>query len=98
MTTPTGRQRDGTHGGYLFAAAFGTVILFGAPAAGGSDDDFERSVRPLFEAKCTECHSSDDPSAGFSVESRAEVLAGGEKYGRRAVVAGKPESSPLVQL
>jgi mono/diheme cytochrome c family protein len=97
MTTSKRRQRDGTRAGYLVAAALGTALLLGTPA-GRSDDGYERSVRPLFEKKCVECHSSDDRSGGFSVESRAEVLAGGEKYGRRAVIPGQPESSPLLQL
>ncbi|MEZ6118146.1 MAG: PSD1 and planctomycete cytochrome C domain-containing protein [Pirellulaceae bacterium] len=39
---------------------------------------FEKQVRPLLLARCLECHSQDEQSGGLSLESRSQILAGGD--------------------
>ncbi len=64
---------------------------FAAPAS------FEESVRPLLQTHCAQCHSARDKASGFSVESAEAVIQGGNKHGQ-AVVAGHPETSPLLKM
>ena len=54
-------------------------------------------ILELFQKNCGECHSAKIHSSGFSVASLVAVIRGGSKHGR-AVVAGQPESSPLIKL
>ncbi len=68
-----------------------------AASAAGPDPVFDQKVRPLFDAKCAECHSEKLKTSGFSVASLGAVIAGGNKHGA-AVVAGDPGKSPLVQI
>ncbi len=60
-----------------------------------ADDFFERQVRPLLTAKCTECHGEEDPEGGLRLTTLAHVLKGG-KSGPVAV-AKKPKESLLVR-
>ena len=55
------------------------------------------SLRPLLEARCAACHSAKSKTSGFSIESLEAVVRGGNKHGQ-AVIAGHPETSPLVKL
>ncbi len=93
---------------WLASYAVGVVILWamlgigrgaeaGPPIVAAPDAEYERVVQPIFANRCAKCHSEEERSSGFSVASRAAVLAGGEKFGR-AVVAGNPARSPLVQV
>ena len=70
------------------------IPVSAAPASGG---DYEKVIRPLFSERCAECHSEEERSSGFSVATPASIFAGGDKYGQ-AVVAGSPETSPLLQV
>jgi mono/diheme cytochrome c family protein len=54
-------------------------------------------VEEIFAKRCEECHSAKTHTSGFSVATLDSVIQGGNKHGR-AVVAGHPESSPLVRL
>ena len=76
-----------------------TVLLavFTVPAAAEPSVNFEQRILPLLQSKCGACHSASVKSSGFSVASWQAVIQGGAKYGR-AVEAGHPERSPLVQL
>jgi len=57
---------------------------------------FEKQVRPILKARCTECHGagSGDPKGGLRLDSRAGALQGGDTG--PAVVPGKPRDSLLV--
>ena len=69
----------------------------GGPSAAAAGVDYERSIRPLFAERCGRCHSDEERSSGFSVADLSAVFAGGEKFGA-AVIPGKPDESPLVQV
>src|SRR5229473_2487850 len=66
-------------------------------AAAPTGLDFERNIRPVLSANCSECHSDKTKTSGFSVASLDAVVAGGNKHGR-AVLPGDPASSPLVKI
>ena len=70
----------------LLAILFAASPSFAAP-----------NVLELFQKNCATCHSSEVHSSGFSVASLDSVIKGGSKNGR-AVIAGHPETSPLVKM
>jgi len=54
-------------------------------------------ILEVFTKNCAACHSAKTRTCGFSVASLDSVIQGGGKRGR-AVVAGHPENSPLIQM
>lgn len=66
-------------------------------AADDSDKLFKDSVRPLFERKCFDCHSSkaDELKGNLKLESLESILKGGDQG--PAIVAGDPETSFLIR-
>jgi hypothetical protein len=58
---------------------------------------FEKSVRPLFQRKCFECHSSkaDELKGNLKLETMEQVLKGGATG--PAVIAGDIENSFLLR-
>jgi mono/diheme cytochrome c family protein len=85
------------------AACLTVVALLTAASARGDDEApsqaeklFAAKVLPLLKAKCFACHGDDpkDLRGGLSLNSREGMLAGG-KSDAPALVAGKPEHSPL---
>ncbi len=58
--------------------------------------DFEKDIKPLFEAACIKCHASGKAKGGFSLETRAAFLKGGD-LGAGAI-PGKSAESYVVEL
>jgi hypothetical protein len=56
---------------------------------------FAADVDPILKAACAQCHSGADAAGGFSVESLARVMSGGEFYGR-IIQPGEPDKSALL--
>src|SRR6059058_3716761 len=54
-------------------------------------------IENLLRKNCAACHSGKLAISGFSVDSLEAVMQGGKKHGP-AVIAGRPERSPLVRL
>ena len=57
---------------------------------------FEKEVRPILTARCTECHGAGrgDPKGGLSLTSRSAAIKGGDTG--PAIVPGKTKESLLV--
>jgi hypothetical protein len=72
------------------------LLLIGrsAPAAEPAPS-FANDIRPLLEAKCVRCHGEKVKKADLDLRTPAGLLKGGESG--PAVVAGKPEKSPLYE-
>ncbi len=75
------------------------ALAAGAPAAepgAGAEELFTRRVAPLLREKCLSCHGQDPAKrkGGLDLRTRAEALRGGDS-GQPAVVAGRPDESPL---
>ncbi len=66
------------------------------PSAVDRPVDFERDIRPIFQARCLECHGADKQRGGLRLESRSFLLKGGENHGP-AVVPGKGADSVLLR-
>src|SRR5579884_2929486 len=60
-----------------------------------AEEFFEKEVRPLLVEHCQKCHGDNKPKGGLRLTSRAAVLQGGDSG--PAAVAGKPDSSLLIQ-
>ena len=72
------------------------LLVFAAGAcAQAAQVSFSKQVLPLLEERCGMCHSADARTSDFEVTSVAALLAGGKKSGP-AVIAGRPDDSPLV--
>jgi len=56
---------------------------------------FEKSIRPIFAARCFKCHSDDVQKAELNLTNRAGVLKGGESGS--VLTAGKPNESSLYE-
>ena len=72
-------------------------LLAGRASADEAAMLFEKSVRPLFERKCFECHSSkaDELKGNLKLETMEQVLKGGATG--PAVIAGDIENSFLLR-
>ncbi len=82
----------------LFLAAAVSFLLptlaVAAPPEGAAF--FEKKVRPLLVERCVACHGKDKAKGSLRVDSRAALLAGGDRG--TALVPGKPEESLLVRV
>src|SRR6266542_1225327 len=56
---------------------------------------YQEDVRPLFQAKCVRCHGGKAPKGDLDLSTPAGARKGGESG--PAIVAGKPEESPLYE-
>ena len=78
------------------------LILAACPLMGQVQDDatpdgallFRETVRPIIENRCLACHNQKVRSSGLSLESRPEVLTGGNRG--PAVLPGDSEQSRLI--
>ncbi len=66
------------------------------PAAATRPIDFARDIQPIFEASCVQCHGRGKNKGAFSLETRADFLAGGDN-GAPAIL-GKSAESLVVEL
>src|SRR2546425_7980688 len=55
----------------LAVFVFSTVVV-------AQDLSFEKSVLPIFEAKCQRCHGEKRQKAGLDLRTKAAIIKGGE--------------------
>ena len=72
-------------------------FVLASPALQAAPVDFATQIRPLFEKHCTECHGEKKQKAGLRLDIKAAAFKGGDNHGA-ALVPGKPEDSPLLEL
>jgi mono/diheme cytochrome c family protein len=75
------------------------TLLIAAQSLGAAEDPealFVRRIAPLFSEKCLACHGKDEAKikGGLDMRTRASLLKGGDSE-KPALVAGRPEESPL---
>ncbi|MDO8539465.1 MAG: DUF1553 domain-containing protein [Opitutaceae bacterium] len=66
------------------------------PAPANQRVDFARDIQPIFEASCVQCHARGKAKGGFSLETRADFLEGGETG--PAAVAGRSAESDVIEM
>lgn len=70
------------------------VASFPASLA-AADLDFAHDIAPILRQHCAKCHAGDKLQGGFSLNTREELLAGGESG--KVVVPGKSGASALIE-
>ncbi|HRI16357.1 MAG TPA: PSD1 and planctomycete cytochrome C domain-containing protein [Verrucomicrobiota bacterium] len=79
-----------------FLIALGTASASLAVATTSSETDFfEQRIRPALSEHCFECHGAEKQKGGLRLDSRAQLLKGGDSG--PAVVPGQPDESLLYQ-
>lgn len=74
-----------------------TALLAVLPSlAGAVPVDFAHEVVPLLRKHCAECHAGDKKKGGLSINTRADLLEGGENGA--VLVPGKPADSRLIAV
>ncbi|MBL9176381.1 MAG: DUF1549 domain-containing protein, partial [Verrucomicrobiales bacterium] len=87
----------------LFAAALGLraadpgVRPVDLPPAATHTVDFDREIRPLFEARCVSCHGPDRPKGGLRLDDPRAAKAGGDTRAPD-IHPGDSAGSPLIHL
>lgn len=92
-TTPTAPAPNAT-GGNATNTSSGATSNGESNTAAGPAGGYA-AVQAIFNANCMPCHSSTNHRAGLDLSSYDAAMKGGE--GGAEVVAGKPESSRLIQ-
>lgn len=75
-----------------FICTFPLLVQSMAVQADEGKVDFEKQIAPIFSEYCLRCHSDEDPGGGVTVTRFDGLFDGGY------IVAGDPESSPLIPL
>lgn len=79
--------------GYLMLGVTALLAGLARPAAAV---DFAHEVVPLLKKHCGECHTGDARQGGFSMNTREDLLAGGDS-GTPGLVAGKAADSEIIR-
>ncbi len=84
----------------LLAALLCATVLAGAESTAADESAerlFVRRIQPLLSAKCLACHGQDEKKieGGLDLRTRSAAIKGGDS-GEAAIVAGKPQQSPLI--
>jgi mono/diheme cytochrome c family protein len=66
------------------------------PAAASHSIQFEREIKPIFEASCVQCHGRGKAGGKFSLENRDTALRGG--VSGPSIVPGDSAGSYLIEL
>ena len=66
------------------------------PPAADYKVSFSEEIYPLLEQSCTKCHGKGKAKGGFSLETREQLLAGGDTGA--SVVVGDSAGSYLIEL
>ncbi len=91
--------------GFVRAAGAAALLALPLAAQDRAAVDFEKSVLPILEKNCIECHRTAHvdaggkqvrPKAGLALDTKAGILAGRRK--QPVLVAGDPDASELYQI
>src|SRR5205807_2263118 len=77
------------------ALLFVGLLAPSAAAQPTGEELFEKHIRPLLVEKCLSCHGPEKPKSGLRLDTRENVLQGGD--GGAVVVSGKPKESRLIE-
>jgi hypothetical protein len=73
--------------------AFALLSAIAPSASADQGRDFDTKIAPILARRCLDCHSGSDPKGKLDLSGRTAALRGGK--GGAALVAGKPDESPL---
>jgi hypothetical protein len=81
-------------------STFALVLLLTSAGAVRAEEPvnnefFERKVRPILTANCTNCHGPQKQKGGLRLDAKSEFIKGGDNGA--AIVSGDPAKSRLIQ-
>jgi hypothetical protein len=76
-------------------ACLASLLLAAGSLRAADDDLFEKAVRPVLVEKCLSCHSKEKAKGGLRLNSREDLLKGGDSG--PAAVPNKPKESLLLE-
>jgi uncharacterized protein DUF1549/uncharacterized protein DUF1553/cytochrome c len=79
----------------LVSVAVFTASGFGSACTAAEPLDFAHDIAPILRQHCGQCHTGDKKKGGYSMNTRAALIAGGESGA--GVVAGKSDQSELIR-
>ena len=82
---PTGKQ---------LVSAITLILLLVAPAS-AKELDFVHDVMPILKTYCGKCHTGEKKEGGLSMNTREQLLAGGE--GGKSIAVGHANKSPFLK-
>jgi len=74
-----------------------TPLLLAGSISSGAPVSFEREVMPLLDQRCDKCHYPEEQRGGLDLTRISTMMRGGDDLGA-ALVPGKPEESPIIQV
>ncbi|HTG44618.1 MAG TPA: c-type cytochrome domain-containing protein [Verrucomicrobiae bacterium] len=77
---------------FLIAAALSITL---SPARADDKVDFAKSIQPLLEKRCIECHGEKKHKGDLRLDSKEAALKGGSDA--KAIIPGKPEESDMLR-
>ncbi len=72
-----------------------TAAALAQACARAEAPDFSHDIVPILREHCAACHTGDKKKGGFSMNSRGDLMAGGENG--KAIVSGKSAESALIK-
>ncbi len=81
----------------LVVATLALPPLAAAEPVSTDADFFEQKVRPILAERCWDCHGEDTQESGLRLDSRADLLGGGNS-GKTTYSSERPETSYLLQV
>ncbi len=72
------------------------IFMLSCAASQAADDSTFRAVATILERRCVECHNADEKKGGLSLQTRADLIAGGDSGA--AIVPGKTAESVLLDM
>src|SRR5437762_13710433 len=70
-------------------------LLICATSLAAEPVDFAHEIVPILRTHCGQCHTGDKKKGGYSMNTRAALIAGGETDA--GAVAGKSDKSELIR-
>ena len=95
MHRSSGRRRRSDRGPSGRIAILAALLATVGPAGPVVAVDFAHEVVPLLKKHCGECHTGDARQGGFSLNTRDDLLAGGDS-GTPGLVAGRADASEII--
>lgn len=71
------------------------LLVTSGPVSGQQAIDFERTIRPILQQHCSDCHGAKIQKSGLRLDARHGFIKGGD--GGPVVVAGRSSESELVR-
>src|SRR5947209_800100 len=81
---------------HFWASLPAALVVTASSAVAQQAPSFSKDVRPFLAKYCLECHNAKTFKAGLDLETYKSLQEGSDRG--PAVVAGKPDDSPLVVL